>query len=85
MKFARFSPYTLTLVRPSDITCKMHACMQPNYLKHGNFRHLVYTVVILNNATTLMHTSTLSTNNFGNNHFGQKYQKQKILKIFRKL
>ena len=31
------------------------------------------TVVILINATTLMHKSTLSTNDFGNNHFGQKY------------
>ena len=29
------------------------------------------TVVILINATTLMHKATLSTNNFGNNHFGQ--------------
>ena len=29
------------------------------------------TVVILINATTLMHKSTLSTNDFGNNHFGQ--------------
>ena len=36
------------------------------------------------NATTLMHKSTLSTNNSGNNHFGQKYQKQKILRIFRR-
>ena len=35
---------------------------------------LQYTVVILNNATTLMHKVNLSTNNFGNNHFGQKYQ-----------
>ena len=31
------------------------------------------TVVILINATTLMHKATLSTNNSGNNHFGQKY------------
>ena len=31
-----------------------------------------YTIVILINATTLMHNSILSTNNFGNNHFGQK-------------
>ena len=31
------------------------------------------TVVILINATTLMHKSTLSTNDFENNHFGQKY------------
>ena len=29
------------------------------------------TVVILINATTLMHKSSLSTNDFGNNHFGQ--------------
>ena len=43
------------------------------------------TVVILINATTLMHKSTLSTNNFGNNRFGQKYQKQSILRVFRKL
>ena len=31
------------------------------------------TVLILINATTLMHKSTLSTNDFGINHFGQKY------------
>ena len=31
------------------------------------------TVVILINATFLMHKSTLSTNDFGINHFGQKY------------
>ena len=31
------------------------------------------TAVILFNATTLMHKSTLSTNDFVNNHFGQKY------------
>ena len=31
------------------------------------------TVVILINATFLMHKSTLSTNDFGNNPFGQKY------------
>ena len=31
------------------------------------------TVVILFNATTLRHNSTLSTNDFGKNHFGQKY------------
>ena len=31
------------------------------------------TVVILVNATTLMHMSILSTNDLGNNHFGQKY------------
>ena len=43
------------------------------------------TVVILINATTLMHKSNLSKNNFGNNHFGPKYQKQKILRIFRRL
>ena len=30
-------------------------------------------VVILINATFLMHKSTLSTKDFGNNHFGQKY------------
>ena len=43
------------------------------------------TVVILINATTLMHKSTLSTNNFGNNHFGQKYKKENILRFFRRL
>ena len=43
------------------------------------------TVVILINATTLMHKSNLSTNNSGNNHFGQKYQKQNIRRIFRRL
>ena len=31
------------------------------------------TVLILFNATFLMHRSTLGTNDFGNNHFGQKY------------
>ena len=31
------------------------------------------TVVILINATFLMHKSTLSTNDFGNNHSGQNY------------
>ena len=31
------------------------------------------TVVILINAATLRHKSTLSTNDFGNNRFGQKY------------
>ena len=30
------------------------------------------TVVILINATTSKHKSTLSTNDFENNHFGQK-------------
>ena len=50
--------------------------------RHGRYG---YTVVILINATTLMHKSTLSTNNFGNNHFGQKYQRQNILRIFRRL
>ena len=30
-------------------------------------------VMILINATFLMHRSTLSTNDFENNHFGQKY------------
>ena len=44
-----------------------------------------YAVVILINATTLMHKWILNTNNFGNNHFGQKYQKQNILRIFRRL
>ena len=44
-----------------------------------------YTVLILTNATTLMHKSTLSTNNFTNNHFGQKYENQIILRIFRRL
>ena len=43
------------------------------------------TVLILINATTLMFKSTLSTNNFGNYHFGPKYQKQNILRIFRRL
>ena len=31
------------------------------------------TVVILINATFLMHKSTLGTSNFGNNHLGQKH------------
>ena len=44
-----------------------------------------YTVVILINATILMHKSSFSTNNFGNNHFGKKYQKQNVLRIFRRL
>ena len=42
-----------------------------------------HTVMILIDATTLLHKSTLSTNNFENNHFGQKYQKQNILRSFR--
>ena len=42
-------------------------------------------LVILINATTLMHKSILNTNNFGNNHFEQKYQKQNNLGIFRRL
>ena len=46
---------------------------------------LMYTVVILIKAATLMHKSTLSTNNFGKNYFGQKYQKQNILRVFGKL
>ena len=46
---------------------------------------MLCTVMILINATTLMHKSTLITNNFGNNHFGQKYQKQNILGNFRRL
>ena len=50
-----------------------------------NFYQKWSAVVILINATTLMHQSTLSTSNFGNNHFGQKYQKQNILKIFRRI
>ena len=41
------------------------------------------TVMILIDATTLMHKSTLSTNNFGNNHFGQNYHKQNSLENFR--
>ena len=49
------------------------------YLQLSNW----YTEVILIDATTLMHKSTLSTNNFGINHFGQKYQKQNIFRIFR--
>ena len=47
-----------------------------------NFVSSSDTVVILINATILMHKSTLRKNNFGNNHFGQKYQKQYILRIF---
>ena len=39
--------------------------------------------MILINAATLMHKSTLSTNKLGNIHFEKKYQKQKILEIFR--
>ena len=31
------------------------------------------TLVVLSNATFLMHKSTLGTNDFGNNHFGQKH------------
>ena len=46
--------------------------------------HIIYAMVILINATTLMHKSTLSTKNFGNNHFRQKYQEQNILGNFRK-
>ena len=43
-----------------------------NHMKIHDFFQFDSTVVILINATTLMHTSNLSTNNFGNNHFGQK-------------
>ena len=42
--------------------------------------------MILIDATTLIHKSTLSMNNFRNNHFGQKYQKEiffKILEVYR--
>ena len=46
---------------------------------------MIRTVVILINATTLMHNSTLRTNNFGNNHFGQNYREQIIPIIFRRL
>ena len=34
------------------------------------------TVVILINATFLMHKSTLSTNDSGNNYFGEKYSSE---------
>ena len=34
------------------------------------------TVVILFNATFLMHKSTLGKNDFGINHFGQKYSSE---------
>ena len=37
--------------------------------------------MILINATTLMHESTLSTNNFGNNHFGQKSRNKIFLEF----
>ena len=51
-------------------------------MKGGQLKNILpYKIMILNNATTLMHKSTLSTNIFGNDHFGQKYQKQKKLKI----
>ena len=53
--------------------------------RYSELFQLRYTAVILINATTLMHRSTLSTDNFGNNHFRQKYQKQNILRIFRRL
>ena len=42
---------------------------------NNDFAEHYNTVVILINATTLMHKSTLSTNNFGINHFGQKFHK----------
>ena len=44
-----------------------------------------FTVVILINATTLMHKSTVNTNNFGINILDKKYQKQNILRFFRRL
>ena len=51
-------------------------------MKGGQLKNILpYKVMILNNATTLMHKSTLSTNIFGNDHFGQKYQKQKKIKF----
>ena len=60
-----------------------------NALKLHSFKALLYyrkqltTVVILINATTLTHKSTLSTNTFGNKHFGQKYLEQNILEYLR--
>ena len=39
----------------------------------GNIHFGQNTVVILINATFLMHKSSLGTNDFGNKHFGQKY------------
>ena len=39
-----------------------------------------HTVIILINATILMHNSNLSTNNFGNNHFGQSTKNKIFLK-----
>ena len=58
-----------------NTSVKVSNCMIPD----------INTVVILINATTLLHKSTLNTNNFGSNHFGQKYPKQNILRIFRRL
>ena len=39
-------------------------------------------VVILINATTLMHKSTLNTNNFGNNHLDKSTRNKIFLKFF---
>ena len=51
-------------------TCCIFICAQ-SIMESLVHRH---TLVILINATTLMHKSTLGMNNFGHNHFGQKYQ-----------
>ena len=42
---------------------------------------IIYTVVILINATTLMHKSSFSTNNFGNNHFGKSTRNKIFLEF----
>ena len=73
----------LVLIATDHVCSRVHTSM--SIRKNHTITKIIhqYTVVILINATTLMHNSNLSTNNFGNNHFGQKYQKQNILRIFR--
>ena len=66
----------------AETLAKKRGCSS-NFTQPHNFES--FTEVILINATTLMHKSTLSTNNSGNNHFGQKYQKQNILRTFKRL
>ena len=57
---------------------------QDDALSKYELKSTFFTVLIWINATTLMHKSNLSTNNFVNNHFRQKYQKQYILRGFRR-
>ena len=76
---------TVVSFSKSSVSIAAHVEMQLCSLHVTKLQAELHRVVTLINATTLMHKSTLSTNNFGDNHFGQKYQKQNILRIFRRL